>query len=62
MKNKLRVIRAERNISQEYLASKEKITSASLSRIENELQEPSVATMKKIASALSLKISDIFLM
>jgi len=62
LKNRLRVIRAERNISQEHLASKAKITRASLSRIENELQEPSVSTMKKIASALSLKISDIFLM
>lgn len=62
MKNRLRVIRAERKISQEHLASKAKITRASLSRIENELQEPSVSTMKKIASALNLNISDIFLL
>jgi DNA-binding XRE family transcriptional regulator len=62
LKNRLRVIRAERKISQEYLASKAKITRASLSRIENELQEPSVSTIKKIASALNLNISDIFLL
>ena len=61
MKNKLRVIRAERTLSQENLAKMARMTRASLSRIENNLQEPSIQTMKKIANALNLKVSDIFL-
>ena len=61
MKNKLRVIRAERTLSQENLARMARMTRASLSRIENNLQEPSIQTMKKIANALHLKVSDIFL-
>jgi len=61
MKNKLRVIRAERTLSQENLARMARMTRASLSRIENNLQEPSIQTMKKIANALNLKVSDIFL-
>lgn len=61
MKNKLKEIREEQGISQEELAEKSKVSRTTISELETEKKEVTTnITLEKIASALGLKVSDIF--
>ena len=61
MKNKLRVIRAERNLTQGELAQMAGISRFSLNSIENGKTTPTIKTIAKISNALSLPAGEIFL-
>ena len=60
MKNKLRVLRAERNWSQETLANKLGVSRQTINAIENEKYDPSLPLAFKIAVLFSSAIEDIF--
>lgn len=60
MKNRLKVIRAERQISQESLAEMANISRTSLAMIENEKCVPDGTTIAKLVSALGLPADQIF--
>lgn len=61
MKNRLKVIRAEQNLTQEALAGKAGISRVAISNIEKEKVVPSGYTIQRICNALGRKASDIFL-
>ena len=60
MKNRLKVIRAERNWSQAELAEKLGVSRQTINAIETEKYDPSLPLGFKIARLVSLKIEDIF--
>lgn len=61
MKNKLKETREEQGLSQEELAEKSKVSRTTISELETEKKEVTTnITLEKIASALGLKVSDIF--
>jgi putative transcriptional regulator len=60
MKNRLRVIRAERNWSQADLAEKLGVSRQTINAIETEKYDPSLPLAFKIARLVNLKIEDIF--
>jgi len=61
MKNKLKETREEQGMSQEELAEKSKVSRTTISELETEKKEVTTnITLEKIASALGLKVSDIF--
>lgn len=60
MKNKLRVLRAERNWSQETLASKLSVSRQTVNAIENEKYDPSLPLAFKIAAVFGTAIEEIF--
>jgi putative transcriptional regulator len=60
MKNALRVLRAERNWSQETLADKLGVSRQTVNAIENEKYDPSLPLAFKIAQLFSSAIEDIF--
>ena len=60
MKNRLKVIRAERNWSQAVLAEKLGVSRQTINAIETEKYDPSLPLAFKIARLISLKIEDIF--
>lgn len=60
MKNRLKVIRAERNWSQAELAEKLGVSRQTINAIETEKYDPSLPLAFKIARLISLKIEYIF--
>jgi putative transcriptional regulator len=60
MKNRLKVIRAERNWSQAELAEKLGVSRQTINAIETEKYDPSLPLAFKIARLVNLKIEDIF--
>ena len=60
MKNKLRVLRAERNWSQAKLASELGVSRQTVNAIENEKYDPSLPLAFKLAILFKMAIEDIF--
>jgi putative transcriptional regulator len=60
MKNRLRVIRAERNWSQADLAEKLGVSRQTINAIETEKYDPSLPLAFKIARLVNMRIEDIF--
>jgi putative transcriptional regulator len=60
MKNRLRVIRAERNWSQADLAEKLGVSRQTINAVETEKYDPSLPLAFKIARLVNMKIEDIF--
>ena len=60
MKNRLRVIRAERNWSQGDLAEKLGVSRQTINAIETGKYDPSLPLAFKIARLVGLKIEDLF--
>jgi putative transcriptional regulator len=60
MKNRLRVIRAERNWSQADLAEKLGVSRQTINAIETEKYDPSLPLAFKLARLVNMKIEDIF--
>ena len=61
MKNRLKVLRAERNWSQAELAAKIEVSRQSVNAIETGKYDPSLPLAFRIADVFGLKIEDIFL-
>jgi putative transcriptional regulator len=61
MKNRIRVLRAEKGWSQAELAGKVSVSRNSINAIENDKFEPSLPLAFRIADAFALKIEDVFL-
>jgi putative transcriptional regulator len=60
MKNRLRVLRAEKNWSQAELAERINIARQSLNAIENGKADPSLPLGMRIAKAFGLRVEDVF--
>jgi putative transcriptional regulator len=60
VKNRLRILRAEREWSQEVLAGKVDVSRQTINAIENGRYDPSLPLAFKLAKALGLRIEDIF--
>ncbi len=61
MKNRLREVREEEDMSQEDLANKSKVSRTTISELENnKTNVVTNATLEKLASALGRKVIDIF--
>lgn len=60
MKNKLKVLRAERNWSQADLAEKLNVSRQTVNAIETEKYDPSLPLAFKIAKLFGMKIEEIF--
>lgn len=60
MKNRLKVLRAERNMTQEDLATIIGVSRQTINAIEKEKFDPSLPTAFRIASLFNLQIEDIF--
>ena len=56
---KLRELRAIRGLSQEYLAEESRVSLRTIQRIENSESEPTGETIKRIANALDVKLSEL---
>lgn len=61
MKNKIKVIRAEQDLTQQQLADKAGICRATLNRIERGIITPNGETITKIVRALERPANEIFL-
>ena len=61
MENKLRVLRAVRDITQEDLARELGVTRQTIHAIENDKYDPSLALAFKLARFFETKIEEIFL-
>ena len=57
--DKLRIYRAKERISQEQLAERADLTQAYVYKLENELANPSVFVMLKLANAFNITINDL---
>lgn len=60
MKNRIKVLRAERNWSQADLADRLKVSRQTVNAIETEKYDPSLPLAFKIAELFVLRIEDIF--
>ncbi|BEV09849.1 helix-turn-helix transcriptional regulator [Asticcacaulis sp. DW145] len=60
MKNRLKVLRAELNLSQAELAQRLDVSRQTVNAIETEKYDPSLPLAFKIADVFALKIEDIF--
>ena len=60
MKNRIKVLRAERNWSQADLAEHLNVSRQTINAIETEKYDPSLPLAFKIASLFALRIEDIF--
>ena len=60
MKNRIRVLRAERSWSQADLADRLKVSRQTVNAIETEKYDPSLPLAFKIAELFDLRIEDIF--
>jgi putative transcriptional regulator len=60
MKNRLRVLRAERNWSQLDLAERLGVSRQTVNAIENERYDPSLPLAFKIGRTFGLRIEDVF--
>jgi len=61
MKNRIRVLRAEKGWSQAELADKVGVSRNSINAVENGKFDPSLPLAFRIADAFELKIEDVFL-
>lgn len=61
MKNRIRVLRAEKGWSQAELADKVGVSRNSINAVENGKFDPSLPLAFRIAGAFELKIEDVFL-
>ena len=61
MKNRIRVLRAEKGWSQAELAARVEVSRNSINAVENGKFDPSLPLAFRIADAFELKIEDIFL-
>jgi putative transcriptional regulator len=61
MRNRIRVLRAERSLSQAALADLVGVSRQSMNAIENDRHDPSVTLAFAIARALGADIGDVFL-
>jgi putative transcriptional regulator len=61
MKNRIRVLRAEKNWTQEKLAEVVGVSRNSINAIENGRFDPSLPLAFRIADAFALKVEDVFL-
>ena len=61
MKNRLKVLRTEKNLTQEELASIIGVSRKTINAIEKEKFDPSLPTSFLIAQLFELKIEDVFL-
>jgi putative transcriptional regulator len=61
MKNRIRVLRAEKSWSQAELAEKVGVSRNSINAVENGKFDPSLPLAFRIADAVELKIEDVFL-
>lgn len=61
MKNRIRVLRAEKGWSQAELAEKAGVSRNSLNAVENDKFDPSLPLAFRIAELFGLKIEDVFL-
>lgn len=59
--NKLRAFRQERHLTLQQIADGASCSAAYLSQIEHDKTSPSIATLKRIAQALDLRIVDFFM-
>ena len=57
--DKLRMYRAKERLSQEQLAEKTGLTQTYIYRLENELANPSIFVMLKIANAFQITVNDL---
>jgi putative transcriptional regulator len=60
MKNRIKVLRAERDWSQAELAERLNIARQSLNAIENAKADPSLPLGMKIAAVFGVKVEDVF--
>jgi putative transcriptional regulator len=60
MKNRLRVLRAERDWSQGELADKLEVSRQTVNALENEKYDPSLPLAFRIAALFRMRIEDIF--
>jgi putative transcriptional regulator len=60
MKNRIRVLRAERQWSQAELAERVRVSRNSINSVENGKFDPSLPLAFRIADAFGLKIEDVF--
>lgn len=60
MRNRLKVLRAERNWSQAELADRLSVSRQTINAIETEKYDPSLPLAFKIADLFALRIEDIF--
>jgi len=60
MKNRLRVLRAERDWSQGELADRLEVSRQTVNALENEKYDPSLPLAFRIATLFSMRIEDIF--
>ncbi len=60
MKNRLRVLRAERNWSQERLAGELNVSRQTINAIENKKYDPSLPLAFKMSRLFNMSIEDIF--
>lgn len=60
MKNRIRVLRAEKKISQADLADLTGVSRQAINAIENGKHEPSLSLGFKISQALNININDLF--
>ncbi|MCE5300615.1 MAG: helix-turn-helix transcriptional regulator [Spirochaetia bacterium] len=60
MENRMRVLRAEKNITQEELAHALKVTRQTIIAIENEKYDPSLELAFKAAGYFGLKVDEMF--
>ena len=61
MKNRMRVLRAERGWSQAYLASMVGVSRQAIIAIENEKYEPGLALAFRIARMFEATVEDVFI-
>ncbi len=61
MKNRIRVLRAEKGWSQAELAERVAVSRNSINAIENDKFEPSLPLAFRIADSFGLKIEEVFL-
>lgn len=61
MKNRIRVLRAEKGWSQAELAQRVKVSRNSINAVENGKFDPSLPLAFRIADAFGLRIEDVFL-
>lgn len=57
---RLKYLRTSRNISQKDLALKSKVSQSTVAQIESSKKDPSISTLKKIATALDIEIAIFF--
>jgi transcriptional regulator with XRE-family HTH domain len=57
--DKLRIYRAKERISQEQLAEKSNLTQTYVYKLENEMANPSIFVILKLAKALNVTVNDL---